>query len=166
MKYSLAKYIVTISPSDDYYKEFFGEVIINGTKSYQENSTQLNQMNGDAVDSIEVSIQNDLWSTQAYATGAWVHNKNLSKTGTVNLSLSQLAYQVAKLKSICQNYYNNNYDDPSFIITITENSAGATKQVCQCIDCLPTKIPQQSFGSTASNQTWSFTSGEITFNEE
>lgn len=144
MKYSLSDYIVSIQPNDAGIKRIFGNIVIGGE--------------GDATDSIIARLANDLWSTTGFATGAWVHNKNLDRHGTVELSVSQLSEKVAKLKQFCNLYYGGEYSGA----TITISDIYGIK-VCTCVDCYVTKIPDQQYSSTAGNQTWQFTCGEISF---
>lgn len=145
MRYSLADYIVTVDPVDPNLKSSFGSSVSVGGQ-------------GSATDSISVELDDDLWSTTGYATGGWVHDKNLSRTGKVTISLSQLTNEVARFKQLINFYYNSDYSGLSIIV-----STSSGKKVASCHDCYPTKIPAQTFGKNAADQSWSFTSGKITF---
>ena len=144
MKYSLANYILSIQANDDTLRNLFSNVSIGGE--------------GSATDSIKVSLDAELFSTENFATGAWVHNKNLARTGSIDVSISQLSDRVAKFKQMCSIFYNGEYD--GFTLSLVDNLGN---KVCTAIDCYLTKIPDQEFGEKAANQTWSFTCGEITF---
>lgn len=145
MKYSLADYILSITTNDASLTQMFGNVTVGGE--------------GSALDSISISTSQDLWNTTGFATGAWVHNKNLSRVGTVEVSISQLSEKVAKFKQMVNIFYSGDYD--GFTFTLSDSYGN---KVCTCVDVYPTKIPNQSFGSDAAMQSWSFTAGEITFN--
>lgn len=144
MKYSLANYILSIQPNDTTLKTMFSNVSIGGE--------------GSATDSITISLENQIWKTSAFATGAWVHDKNLARNGTADISISQLSDKVAKFKQMCNIFYNGEYD--GFTLSLVDNTGN---KVCTCVDCYLTKIPNQEFKETASTQTWTFTCGEITF---
>lgn len=145
MKYSLASYILSIQSNDSNLRTLFQNVSIGGE--------------GSALDNIKASYDNgDLWSTTGFSTGAWVHNKNLSRTGTVEVSISQLSDKVAKFKQMCGVFYNGEYD--GFTLSLADNLGN---KVFTAVDCYLTKIPDQEFGKEAAMQTWTFTCGEITF---
>lgn len=144
MRYCLADYIMSIEPSDSRLKQMFSKVTVGG--------------DGNALSSITLSLSDTLWSTTSFATGAWVHNKNLSKVGSAEIRISQLSSVVVKLKQMCKVYYSGNYS--GFTISVTDSNGTV---VATANDCYPTKIPDQSFGETASEQSWSFTCGEVDF---
>ena len=144
-KYSLASHILSIKPNDPAINSNFGTISIGGE--------------GSALDSIIIRPGNQLWSTQGYPTGGWVHSKNLAKNGTVELSLNQLSDQVVKLVRLCETYYTADYD--GFTLTLSTNDG---TKLCTCTDCYIQAIPAQEFGAQAANQTWTFTCGKITFN--
>lgn len=145
MKYDLSQYIVSISPADPTLRSLFGTISIGGEGSYTE--------------SITLSNNGNLFTTAPFATGAWVHNKSLDKTGTCTMSLSQLSRQVAKLLKFCMIYYSGNYDGST--ITVSDISGN---RVATCSDCYPQKFPDQVFGESSANQSWVFTCGKIVYN--
>lgn len=148
MRYSLANYYLTIANDDSRITEMFKDVRIGGE--------------GDAISSISISTNATLWQTTAYATGAWVHDKNLARNGNVNVSISQLTDAVAKFKQFVNYFYlsSGDSDIQGSTITLYDSDGNA---IASCEDCYPTQIPEQSFGAQASEQTWSFTCGRITF---
>lgn len=148
MRYSLANYYLSIDNANEKVKALFGDVRIGGE--------------GDAVSSISVSTSNNLWDTQGYATGAWVHNKNLSRVGTAEISLSQLTDAVAKFKTFVNYFYlaSDENDVQGSTLTLTDSSG---KIICTCYDCYPVKVPAQEFGATAAEQRWSFTCGKVVY---
>lgn len=151
MRYSLASHSVQFATDNEQITKLFGNLQIGGE--------------GNAIGSISASIDATLWSTKTYATGAWVHEKNLSRSGKVTLSISQLAPVVAKLITLCNMFYKDVEDgvDNNSINGLTINIMQGSKQVAICEDCYPTKIPSQDFGESAADQNWEFTSGRITF---
>ena len=146
MRYSLSRYILTIAiPA----KLGFGSktLSVGGEASY--------------LDSITISFNNALWSTTGDATGSWVHTKNLDRTGTVTVSLSQLANNVSQFKTLCSTYFNAESDYDGLTLTLKDIDGN---EIASCEDCYITKIPDQGFQSTAQQQSWTFTCGKITFN--
>ena len=144
-RYSLADYILSIKPNDPQINSDFGTITIGGEGSY--------------TDSITLSPRDNLFETTGYNTGAWVHNKNLSRVGTAVISISQLSDQVKKFIMMAETYYTGDYD--GFTLTVSTNEGS---QVATCIDCYIQKIPDQVFGANSANQTWTFTCGKISFN--
>lgn len=143
MRYSLANYNVSIIPNDPELLAMFSKINIGGE--------------GDAVGSISTSRSENLFTTNPYATGAYVHNKHLSKSGTCSISISQLAPQIAKLKRLVQQYEGHDWNG----LTITVS--GPEGAVASCVDAVPQKIPDQSFGAQEDSQSWVFTCGEINY---
>lgn len=144
-KYSLANYIVTFSANDNRISEIINDISIGGKD--------------DTLDSITISRANDLFSVTGYATGGYVFDKSLDRTGSVTLSISQLAAQIPVLKNLCQVLESEDGEG----LTITVRAAGSTDAVAECIDCFPTKIPDQAFGSSSANQSWEFICGQVNF---
>lgn len=144
MKYSLANYICNIKPNDPTLLTMFGTINIGGE--------------GSTTETLSASRSNALFETTGYSTGGYVHNKNLSKIGTISLSLSQLANNVGKLKRLVNAYQSKDY--AGLTITLTDSDGIV---ICTGIDCVPVQIPNQDFGSSAANQTWSFNCGELNF---
>lgn len=145
MKYSLANYILSVEPNDTTLRSAFGTISIGGE--------------GNHVGEISAEHSTNQWSTEGYATGAWVHNKSLDRTGTIALQLNQLTPQIAKLIKMCMTFYDADYDGFTLSLSTSDGSV-----VCRAIDCYLTKIPAQVFGNAAANQTWTWTVGQLIFN--
>ena len=142
MKYSLANYILTIKSNNTNAQAVFGnDISIGGEGSY--------------VGSITFSRQTEMWSTSGFATGGWIHNKNL---GTVTIEISQLAPQVGRFIQLCNVYYASDYE--GFTLTLTDSEQN---QIVECIDCYITTIPNQSFAESVGTQSWTFTCGQINY---
>lgn len=149
MRYSLSNYTLSIASTNTVINELFETVQIGGE--------------GDALSSITIQTENRLWETESFATGAWVHNKNLSRVGTCEISISQLSDAVAKFKTFIDYFYTGDNGTDVGGVTITLNDANSNV-VATCIDCYPTQIPAQEFTAKASEQRWQFTCGRISFN--
>ena len=145
MQYSLADYILSIKPNDATLAQIFQKVDIGGE--------------GSPVGSINVSLNSNLWSTTGFATGAWIHSKNLDRTGTIAINISQLSDNVAKFKQLVNVYYTGNYGGLTMSLIDSDGN-----EVCSAVDCRPVQIPAQDFSTTAQMQSWSFTCGKITIN--
>ena len=143
-RYSLANYILSIEPQDQTLKQMFGTISIGGQ--------------GSAVGSVKVAQQTDMWSTKGYATGAWVHSKNLDRHGTCNVTLKQLSNEVMKFIKLCNVYYTANFDGCTLTLTDAKGNKVAT-----CEDCYIQKISDQEFGEEAADQDWAFTCGKVSF---
>ena len=144
-RYCLADYILSIKPNDPEIDSSFGTITIGGEGSY--------------TDSISLNPLENLYSTTGFATGAWVHDKNLSRVGTAVITLSQLSEQVKKFIMMAETFYAGDYD--GFTLSVATNTG---EKVATCVDCYIQKIPEQSFGKSAATQQWTFTCGKISFN--
>ena len=160
-RYSLADYIVTIklpgadSLPIDYQNLANKEIKIGGPG---ESAGGI----GSFLGQISISRSNDQWSTESDNTGSWVHNQNLSKVGTVELNIRQVSDNVIRLIQLC-NIYNSTRVKGGLTITVTPAANDATTTYAECVDYYPVKIPDQDFGATAAEQSWSFTCGMVNF---
>lgn len=148
MRYSLANYILSIASNDSKISQLFKNVQIGGE--------------GDALSTINIQTTDRLWETDSFATGAWVHNKNLSRVGTCEVSISQLSDAVAKFKTFVAYFYGESADDNIEGVTLTLSDSN-NKVIATCEDCYPVQIPSQEFGTKAAEQRWQFTCGRITY---
>ena len=144
MRYSLAKYLLSIKSENFEINDIIGSVAIGGE--------------GAAIGSISVKYDNDLWSTEGYSTGGYVQNKNLSRTGSISVEINQLSDKISKFIQLC-NISFSGIDDP-LTLSIIDNDSNQI--IASGIDCHIRKIPDQEFKNEASNQTWEFTCGKIT----
>lgn len=160
-RYSLADYIVTIKlPSanalpSEYANLANKEIKIGGP------GESIGSI-GSFIGQISITRSNNQWDTNGDVTGSWVHNQNLSKVGTVEIQINQVSDNVIRLIQLC-NIYNTTSIREGLSITVTPATGESTTTYADCVDCYPTKIPNQVFGSTAANQTWSFTCGMVNF---
>lgn len=121
---------------------------------------------GSCVGEIKVTRNENIWTTEGDPTGSWVHNKNLNKTGTVEINIRQVSAVIYKLMEVCQAYETVS-SRGSEGITITVNPAGnfgiPVIDFITCKDCFIQKIPDQDYTDTAKEQQWIFTCGQISF---
>ena len=145
MRYSLAKYTLTITPPSTALDmiEAFGQSLTIGGE-------------GSAVGSIDLRRNKEMFSIKSYATGGYAVDKDLSKVGTVSISLHQLSAEVQKFIKACNLYFNGDYDGCG--ITVMDG----TTLVASATDCFINQAPI-SFGESAADQTWSFVCGELDF---
>lgn len=146
MKYSLANYILSVTSNDSVLQQI-GPVSIGGE--------------GKHVGSISLNRKDDMFSTDSFATGGYVHNKNLSRVGTANVQLSQLSDAVTKFILLAETFLTGDYD--GFTLTLSTNDG---REIATCVDCYIVKVPEQTYESSAGNQTWTFTCGEINYNTQ
>lgn len=132
-------------------------IIIGGPGS----SPNTNDNLGSFVGTITVSRSNDLWSTEGDATGSWVHNKNLNRTGTCSVSLRQVSDKIITFAQLCTAY--ETIQDASAGLTLTVRATNGSGDIAVCNDCYITKMPDQNFGETAEMQTWTFTCGQVIY---
>lgn len=160
-RYSLADYIVSIKiPTIGNFAG--GEYKIGGPGDNGE---------GSYLGEIKVTRNADAFTTEGDVTGSWVHNRNLNKTGTVELTIRQVANEVIKLILAANAYEFATNNTPAYkgiegitiSISIPQYEDVSTPFVT-CEDCMINKIPDQVYGETAATQSWVFTSGRITFN--
>lgn len=150
MRYSLASYKITITAKDPSINQFFGA---NG-----QGLTIGGQ--GTTVGSIDLSYANPQWSMRSYKTGGYVHEKSFSRSGTVSVTLNQLAPEISIMKTVCNQFFGTD-DLDGLTITLTDTFGNA---IANCIDCFIEGIPDQRHGESAQDQTWSFLCGNITYN--
>lgn len=141
--YNLSNYILSVKPNDPVLLEMFGVFSIGGE--------------GSTVNSISASRSTNMFSVSGYATGGYVISKSLDRTGSISVSLSQLATNVGRFIKLMKAYQGGDYE--GFTLTLSDLTG---KKVVTGIDCF-LNIPEQSFGQSASDQTWSFVCGQVNF---
>lgn len=120
---------------------------------------------GSCIGEIKVTRNTNLWSTEGDPTGSWVHNKNLDKTGTVEINIRQVSGYVYKLMMVCAAYESINTSAGGLTITINPVASGdtPTSDFITCNDCFIQKIPDQDYTDTAKEQQWIFTCGQVKY---
>lgn len=145
MKYSLANRILSLEANDASLRQWFDKVTVGG--------------NGSALDSINVEYKDEQWTTDSFATGGYVHNKNLSKVGTITIVLSQLSEKINAFKNLVNAHFTGDYQG----LTLTLTDTSTETEILVAKDCYFTKIPNQEYGRTASTDSWVLTCGEISY---
>ena len=153
-RYALSDYTVTVTVPAALISGRIGDLVLHfgGPGENQK---------GSFMGSITLSRSTATWSTSADATGSWIHNKTLDRTGTVALNIRQVSDDVIRLTMISQAYEN----DLSGIGGCTITVSAGDKVVATANDCYITKIPDKEYGNEAAEQTWNWTAGQIIFNE-
>lgn len=153
-RYSLADHLVKVTlPANIQYQgaDLGGMVLQFGGPGNNNN-------NGSFMGSITVARSTNTWSTTGDATGSWVHNKTLDRTGTVSLDLRQVSDDVIRLQMLANIFETQEVQEGCRIEVYSGNVTVAVAD-----DCYITKIPNQVYGDSAANQTWEWTSGKVTF---
>ena len=148
-RYTLANYTLTITPSAELKAAGFSDTISVGGE-------------GDYIGTITAGNgQSNVWSTTGYATGAWIHTKNLNRTGSISVTVSQLADQVIYFIRLVNTYFTAaNVGGLTMTISDASNNDRA---VVEAIDCFPTSIPDISYAASAGSLNFEFTCGRLTF---
>ena len=146
-KYSLANYSLNVKSDDSTINQIIGDLNIGGE--------------GSAIGQITIELDNDMWSTEAYPTGAWVHNKNLSRVGKITIQMNQLSAYETVLRNLFKAYFGG--DHGGCTITVYNNSTNPKTQIVSADDCYVTKIPALVFQNEAQQDDWVFTCGEVNF---
>ncbi len=157
-RYGLADYKLVVSfPAE----AGFTSAIAGESAQLEIGGPGQNGYEGSYLGSIKVSRKNDLWDTDDDPTGSWVHNKNLGRSGTVDLEVSQVSDQIVTLSYLCMAYESVQESIDGLTLEVKNVMSGVV--VAKCYDCLIKKIPDQNFAGTAEKQTWTFTCGRIMF---
>lgn len=148
MVYSLSKYKLAIQLPETFAAKvgLAGDntITIGGEGSY--------------LDSLSYEYNKEMYSTKADATGSYVHDKSLDKSGTITITINQMSPQIALFKKIVNLYYQSGDDYEGLQLSLKDLSA---QEVMAAESCFFTKIPNQDFGQESGNQAWVITSGRI-----
>lgn len=152
MRYSLANYTLALTlPA-----ELATPLGLSGNESLTVGGE------GSYLDNFNIEMDNDMYTTKSDATGSWVHDKNLSKTGKVSITLNQVSDKVAKFKKIVNIYRQAGTDYDGVNLSLVDNQGN---EIVNCTDCYFQRIPTQEFGQESGQQTWVLTCGQITFSD-
>ena len=153
MRYSLADYAVTIKTNDATLAGVLGN---NGTYTIGGSGNPLEQ--------ITIDVTEDMWTTESFATGAYIHNQNLSRIGKITIRLSQISEYTDVFKNIVQLHYTGNYNGLTVsVVKINNVDKSVVSTICTGEDCYFTKIPSQEYGKTAGMDDWVLTCGVISY---
>jgi len=148
MVYSLSNYKLAIQLPE----EFAAKV------GLENNNTISIGGEGSYLDTLSYSYNSDMYSTKADATGSYVHDKNLDKSGTITINIHQMSPQIALFIKIVNLYYQSGNDYEGLQLSLKDLMG---QEVMAAESCFFTKIPDQSFGQESDNQSWNITSGRI-----
>ena len=164
-RYSLADCLVTI--------DFPG--ITDGDRSIPQRTFTIggpgdSNEAGSYMGEIKITRAVEAFTTEGDYTGSYVHNRNLNKTGTVELTIRQVSDKILQLLYIANAYEGallKNFRSSGKGLTITvqvgSNYNGVQDTFITCSDCMINKIPDQVYGETAATQDWTFTAGIIEY---
>lgn len=147
MIYSLSSYILTVAIPSGFASQFGADTIsVGGEGSY--------------LDNMSVSTK-DIWSMTTDATGGYVHEKSLDRSGTMSVTLNQMSDKVNLFRTLCNLYYNSSIEDAGLTLTLTDSN---NEVIVTMEDCVISKIPDLDLGETSATQEWSFNCGKIIYN--
>ena len=118
---------------------------------------------GSFVGQIVASRGNNLWETEGDATGSWVHNKNLNKTGTIELQIRQISDQVIELSQLCDIYESVQENVEGLTLTVNSSATEETTPMVTGVDSYIQKQADLTLAETAGMLTWVFTCGQVMF---
>lgn len=161
--YSLADYqlvigIPTIIAQNLNLKDEFGNLLNNISIGGPGENGE-----GSFVGKISAKRNKDLWTTEGDYTGSWVHNKNLDRTGEIELEINQISDKVIELIQLCKIYESVQTGTEGLTLTILGSSEDNGQPLFTGNDCLITKLPDFPLGSEADSLTWTFTCGQILY---
>lgn len=117
---------------------------------------------GSFVGQITASRNKELFTTTGDATGSWVHDKNLDRTGHIRVDITQISDDVITLVQLCQIFESVQSRMPGLELTINSVASGTTPMVTGR-DCYISKLPDLPLGETASRLSWDFTCGQVIY---
>lgn len=118
---------------------------------------------GSFVGQIAVSRANNLWETEGDNTGSWVHNKNLNRTGTIELQIRQISDRVIELAQLCDIYESIQENVEGLTLTINSSATEETVPMATGVDSYIQKQADLTLANTAGLLTWTFTCGQVMF---
>lgn len=148
MVYSLSKYKLAIQLPESFAASVGlndnNSIVIGGEGSY--------------LDTISYEYTADMYTTKGDATGSYVHDKNLDKSGTVTITINQMAPQIAMFKKVINLYYQAGNDYDGLQLSLKDLSG---QEIMSAESCFFVKIPNQDLGQESANQSWNITCGRI-----
>ena len=114
---------------------------------------------GDYIGSASVARSTNIWTKETDATGAYVFNQNLDRSGEVSVDIKQVSDKVLNLYYYSTSIYENTNLQGGAYISIQRNG----ETIVECEDCFIEKVPNLPFQAAAQNLSWRFLSGRITY---
>lgn len=118
---------------------------------------------GSFVGQINASRTENLWGTEGDATGSWVHNKNLNRTGTIELQITQISDVVIELAQLCDIYESIQENVEGLTLTINSSATDESTPMVTGTDCYIQKQAELTLQPTAQPLTWVFTCGRVMY---
>lgn len=162
-QYSLADYQLTIGINEDMaarlnLRDAEGNLLTNFTIGGPGETGE-----GSFLGQILVSRSADLFTTTGDHTGSWVHDKNLDRTGTITVDITQISDDIITLVQLTQIFESIQTNMPGLQLTINSVISSASTTMITARDCLIQKLPDLPLGETAARLSWVFTCGQIIY---
>lgn len=162
-QYSLADHQLTIGLSEIVarslgLRDSYGNLLTNFTIGGPGENGE-----GSFVGQIVVKRNKDLFTTTADATGSWVHDKSLDRTGTIEVNINQISDDIVLLSQLCQIFESLQTNMPGLELTISSTASGTSTTIATGRDGYIQKLPDVTFAESAQPLTWIFTCGQIIY---
>ena len=162
-QYSLADHQLTIGIPERIARQLglrdsFGNLLTNFTIGGPGENGE-----GSFVGQIAAERSEELFKTTGDATGSWVHDKNLNRTGTITLEITQISDDVVTLVQLCQIYESLQTNMPGLELTISSVATGTSTTMVTGRDCYIQKLANLTLASEAQRLTWVFTCGQVIY---
>ena len=162
-QYSLADYQLTIGLSDSIarmlgLRDKNGNLLTNFSIGGPGEDNQ-----GSFVGQIVVNRTQDLFTTTGDATGSWVHDKNLNRTGTITIDITQISDDIITLVQLCQIFESVQSNMPGLELTINSVASTTATTMVTGKDCYIQKLPEITLAEQAGRLSWIFTCGQIIY---
>ena len=118
---------------------------------------------GSFVGQIVVNRAQDLFTTTGDATGSWVHDKNLNRTGTITVEITQISDDIVTLVQLCQIFESIQSSMPGLELTINSAASSTAKTMVTGRDAYIQKLPDITLGESAGKLSWVFTCGQVIY---
>ena len=161
--YSLADYQLTIGLGDSIaarlgLRDSYGNLLTNFSIGGPGENGE-----GSFVGQITVNRAEDLFTTTGDHTGSWVHDKNLNRTGTITIDITQISDDIVTLVQLCQIFESVQSNMPGMELTINSVASSASATMVTGRDCYIQRLPELPLGENAQRMSWVFTCGQITY---
>lgn len=161
--YSLADYQLTIGLSDSIasrlgLRDSYGNLLTNFSIGGPGENGE-----GSFVGQIVVNRTANLFTTTGDATGSWVHDKSLNRTGTITIDITQISDDVVTLVQLCQIFESVQSNMPGLELTINSVASSTAATMVTGRDCYIQKLPDLTLAETAGKLSWAFTCGQIIY---
>lgn len=162
-QYSLADYQLTIGLSDNVARQLGlrdanGNLLTNFTIGGPGEDNQ-----GSFVGQIVVTRNTNLFSTTGDATGSWVHDKNLDRTGSIQVDITQISDDVITLVQLCQMFESIQTNMPGLELTINSVASNVSNTMVTGRDSYIQKLPDLTLAESAGRLSWVFTCGQVIY---